>query len=105
MSYTYWNPADDKGKSFNDQLIYGQLYYDWTETKKYRSNQQFPTNSRGYPRLRSDIELRRPIDVYRNKDLLPNGAARVYKKFNTDDRGSLAYFKTVYPPTYYQMWN
>jgi hypothetical protein len=104
MSFEYWNPEEEIGRTFNDQLIYGQSYYDWTETPKYRSNKQFPTNSRGYPKMRDNLELRRASDVYRYKDLKPNGAARVYKRWNYTDNTSLEYIRSVYPPTYYEMY-
>ena len=104
MSYNYWNPPEQAGRTYNDAMVFGQRYYDWTETPKYRNNEHWPTNSRGYPRLRDNLQLRRSVDVYRNRDLMPNGAARIHKLWNYNDSTSINYLREVYPPTYYEMY-
>jgi len=101
MSFKYWNPSDN---DYNDQMIYDQRYFDWVATSKYRNNERYPISARGYPRMRYNLQLRRNADVYRNKDLMPNGAARAYKLWNYNDETSINYMREVYPPNYYEMY-
>lgn len=105
MSFEYWNPQEDKGRTYDDQMIYSQRYQDWVVTNKYNQNQMYPNSGRGYPRLRNNLSLRRSVDVYRNNELMPNGAARIHKLWNYNDATSLNYLREVYPPNYYEMYN
>ena len=105
MSFGYWNPKEETGRTYNDQMIYDQRYFDWVTTNKYRNNHIYPNSGRGYPRMRNNLQLRRSVDVYSNKELMPNGAARIYKKWNYDDSTSLNYLREVYPPNYYEMYS
>jgi hypothetical protein len=105
MSFEYWNPKEDTGRTYDDQMIYDQRYFDWVTVGKYRNNQHYHNSGRGYPRLRNNLQLRRAADVYRNKALMPNGSARIYKLWNYDDSTSLNYLREVYPPNYYEMYS
>lgn len=29
MSFEYWNPKEDTGRTYDDQMIYDQRYFDW----------------------------------------------------------------------------
>jgi hypothetical protein len=104
MSFESWNPQEETGRTYDDQMIYGQRYYDWVITDKYRQNKMYPTSARGYPRMRNNLELRRAADVYRYKELAPNGSARIHKKWNYNDSTSLNYLREVFPPNYYEMY-
>lgn len=98
----YWNPEDDSGRSFNDQLIYDDAYYKWTKNKKYISDEHLDQVQ--YPRMRNEMQFfNRDRDVYK-PDLSSNGAATIYKKFNETRSQDINYFRHVYPPTYYEMW-
>lgn len=105
MSQQYWNPEEELGQSYRDQLIYSDAYYNWTENKKYVHNAQFPTNQLQYPRMRDEMQFfHRERDAYKPSELSSNGAAKIYKSFNNTRSQDINYMRHVYPPTYYEMW-
>lgn len=105
----YWNPEEVDGKSYPDALIYDKRYYDAVEAPKYVAFRNIggaaiaPTDQTHYPRIRDERAF-----YHRQYDIQPGRAAsEIYKKYNggQPDRDGLFYLRSVYPPTYYQMWS
>jgi hypothetical protein len=80
-------PTEAVDTEYEDRMIYGRNYWDWTMAPKYR--RQIITPDRYHPPVH-----RYELQFYKRK--YP-GAVTIVQK-------NPFYFRHVAPPTYYEMW-